>query len=345
MMSTSVFSAIKLKKHELIRRTLKELENRQSFWRSTTKKGLTCYGCLIDFWNKIDDVGWYIPLDSKVKVLTDYDKTLGFTYSPEGTKHEFSIMRAWLYLTKHRGSNLNIIDSEFHFTSLKTVAMALLNKLSDNKFKKFSDVRDTFVRRYNQEALKEVLGLGACQVIVTGEDSKDFYEIITEILDCRGEYVAPLYNTGYSFLTSYPGRNSSFMSKALKEEDEPHIALYFSWFEMAKDNIITLDQTYSIMSLRDEEPIVQKPSLRTAEDAYYEEENISLIAEHSPDLNYLIWQIRGLQAKNAYAVEKERADNFDPFLSSSSLLDEIEYEEGILDIFGNADYDEAEDFG
>jgi hypothetical protein len=345
MMSKSAFAAVKLTKQESIRRTLRTLSDRQSFWRSTDrKKGISCYGALMEYWNKIDDLGWYIPPDSKLKVISEYDNPLETLYTPKGTHQELSVMRAWLYLTKHRGSQLNIVDSNYHLSNLKDTAMALLNKLSDNLFMNFSHVRDAFVRKYNQESLKEVLGLGSPAVIVTGEDSKDFYEIITEILGCRGKYVAPLYNTGYSILTNYPGRANSFMPKSLNEDDEPHIALYYSWFDMPERNIIPLDDVYRIMCLRDESTIVKKQTIKTAEDMLYESEDNPGIVTDLEQYNYILWQMAGIHAKFAFSADQERTEYIDPFSGYINVLDEIEDGDGILGIFGNED-DETEDFG
>jgi len=208
--SWSVIAGATLKQDYKLARDLpliekKILDKRQQQWKKMNqpKQHLTEYGQLLKFWDDIKGIGWYLPPRFRLK-KREFPTPGRLTKGPKANPTKISRDRAWLYLTRIKGSNLKIIDPFEEFSSYQDVCSKLLTSLSGGVHRSIDEVAFAILNNYDLEELYLKLKekFGEMTIIDISPELDQVKEIINEAMtSTKGHYVYPLPGTSYSILT------------------------------------------------------------------------------------------------------------------------------------------------
>jgi hypothetical protein len=169
---------------------------------------LTSYGAILQFWKGAKKAGWYLPPAAVVK--KEAYPFLDSPYvDPIKVQNKISVIRGWLYLTKTKGSELELCDPYTEYTEKFSVCSQMLHAITGAKHMHLDNVifllSNGFSESSIMDKLQERYGYGA-SLIDPGPHYDSVKEILTECMHlCTGEYVFPVKGTPYATLTRYEG--------------------------------------------------------------------------------------------------------------------------------------------
>jgi len=183
------------------------LNKRQECWKRadpSLKHNTTEYGDILEFWARVKHLGWYLPPTSSLrKVKFPFGKIQGdksvVDYIPKLDR-----MRAWLFLTRKRGSIVSTIDPSFEYTDASSVCSALLRVVSHSNHVRIRDCIFAIENNYDLESLMKKLEamMGPVSLDEYGDQSHEIEGLIRECMNTsKGNFVFPLGDTPFSILT------------------------------------------------------------------------------------------------------------------------------------------------
>jgi len=183
------------------------LNIRQDCWKAADpafKHNTTEYGVILEFWSRVKHLGWYLPPTSALrKIKVPYGPIAGdksvIDYVPKIDRG-----RAWLYLTKLKGSVVDTIDPYCEYTDPFSVCSTLLRAVSNSKHVRIRDCIFAIENNYDLSLLMKKLESMFGLVTIDDYETKS-HEIEELIRECmyltKGDYVFPLGDTPFSILT------------------------------------------------------------------------------------------------------------------------------------------------
>jgi len=190
----------------------KILRLRQKCWADAgrPKHNDTEYGVMLQFWESVKKLGWYLPPRSKIKREEFPHDKINRKELENQLPPKIDRVRAWLHLTKQRGSTIKVCDPWTAYTDYESVCSMLLRAVSGARHIRLSDCIFAILNNYNlTELMKKLRKMyGPCTIIGTMDENDDVRELIKEsIKTTAGDYVFPLAGSPYSFLTKLAGDN------------------------------------------------------------------------------------------------------------------------------------------
>jgi hypothetical protein len=184
----------------------KVLRARQEAWVDACKPKhkTTEYGAMLEFWDSVKRLGWYLPPHSMVTQSEIDCGTLDREELVNQIAPKIDRTRAWLYLSEQRGSSVKVVDPWFAYTDYESVCSAMLRSISGAKHVRLSDCVFSIVNNYNLEELSKKLFkmYGPCYIKDSLAENHWALDLIKESMNStQGDYVFPLVGTPYSFLT------------------------------------------------------------------------------------------------------------------------------------------------
>jgi hypothetical protein len=184
----------------------KVLKARQDAWVNACKPkhSTTEYGAMLEFWDSVKRLGWYLPPQSMV---TSSEIDYGAICHEELNNQlpaRIDRSRAWLYLSEQRGSTVKVVDPWFAYTDYESVCSAMLRSISGAKHTRLSDCVFSIVNNYNLEELSKKLFkmYGPCYIKDSLTENHWALDLIKDSMkSTSGDFVFPLAGSPYSFLT------------------------------------------------------------------------------------------------------------------------------------------------
>jgi hypothetical protein len=192
-------------KQDMVSEEYKILKRRQEFYRKADKTSYTELGALHLFWDRCKKTGFYLPPIFALEPLEG--SHVASDYVAERPRDRFSKERAWLYLTKQRGSTVDVNDPYTSYSSYAQVAGMLLRSLSGSRHTTIHQCAFALENGYDLEKLSVSLWRKLGKLYVVKRDQDPCLETIALLSESmkpfEGDTVFPLKGTPYSILTEY----------------------------------------------------------------------------------------------------------------------------------------------
>jgi hypothetical protein len=186
-------------------REMKILKSRSVFYQKMVKDtSLTGLGALSEAWKTFKKGGWYLP--PRTAVMYGDTPHHYSTYTPPTMEaSKISPNRAYLHLTKMRGSIIDICDPSVEYTSNFEVASQLVHRLSGGKPTSLDTIVFLVSNGYeNEKVMDKLVSMYGVGVTLKDPDpaSVAIKELLLEALyPTTGEYIFPMSGLPNSFLT------------------------------------------------------------------------------------------------------------------------------------------------
>jgi len=201
---------------EVADREKRILKSRLDFFEKSKKdKSITEYGAILEFWKNAKKGGWYLPPKAAVSIREHSPLDYKPYKDSNNCSNRISVQRAWLYLTKAKGSKLDICDPFVEYASRFDVCSRMINSLSGAKHMHLDNIVFLLVNGFSESSiidkLEERYGIGA-YLKDPGPGSQEVRDMISEIMSItQGDYVFPLRGTPFSILTRL--QNEDYISR------------------------------------------------------------------------------------------------------------------------------------
>jgi hypothetical protein len=316
----------------------KILKRRQLCWlKPLTKHSDTEYGELLTFWDKIKKVGWYLPPRYRLK-KRDFPYPGPLLPTKDSLASKISRERAWLHLTRSKGSDVSVIDPYIEYKSNMDVCSILLTSLTKGQHRSLDEVAFAILNNYDLEELYlkllEVYGRDFTIIEISPE-----IDAVKDVLrgcmaPTKGNFVFPLQNTPYSILTDLEGESPLLR---YPDVDSTGVAILFSnpYLNFTSWDFPLEARSYAQDATASYAQIVQglRPSKALVE---AQQDDDDYPDEHVQDLSYFREMLKGAIAHQTMGLDRDNEDPEPKILtiteSYSSVFDEDDFE--MPDLFG-----------